>query len=207
LEKRPGGKPETGKYRETKGIEARRRGMKVLVGSRNPVKIEAVKEAFSFYFDGVEATGMSVDSKVSPQPFEDETFEGAKNRAAAIRWLAKKKGLDAQFFVGIEGGISKRDERWWAFGGMCIMDAAGRSSLGGSSSFELPSRVKGKIARGAELGDVMDELTGQENTKQKGGAIAFFSKGVVDRKNLYIQGLVMALVPFLNQALYFDGPA
>ena len=181
--------------------------MKVFVGSRNPVKIQAVREAFSHFFEGVKVTGLRVDSKVPSQPVEEETFEGAKNRAVALRRLAEEKGLDAQFYVGIEGGISKRDQRWFAFGGMCIMDADGRSSLGASSSFELPSGVISKIESGAELGDVVDEITGEENTKRKGGAIAFFSKGVVDRKNLYIQGLIMALVPFLNQTLYFDASA
>ena len=181
--------------------------MKVFVGSKNPVKIQAVREAFSHFFEGVEVTGLRVDSKVPSQPVEEETFEGAKNRAVALRRLAEEKGLDAQFYVGIEGGIMKKDQRWFAFGGLCIMDAGGRCSLGGSPAFELPPGVKRKIGQGAELGDVMDEMTGENNTKQKGGAIAYFSKGVVNRKALYVQGLVMALVPFLNQALYFDEPA
>jgi len=47
--------------------------MKVLVGSKNPVKIEATKEAFKKYFDDIE-----VDSKVSKQPIGIETFVGAK---------------------------------------------------------------------------------------------------------------------------------
>ena len=35
--------------------------MKVLVGSRNPVKVEAVREAFAKYFDPLEVIGLEVD--------------------------------------------------------------------------------------------------------------------------------------------------
>jgi len=36
--------------------------MKILVGSQNPVKLEATREAFSAYFDTVEVTGIGVSS-------------------------------------------------------------------------------------------------------------------------------------------------
>jgi len=55
--------------------------MKILVGSKNPVKIESVKEAFEKYYDEVEVTGFSVESNVPAQPYNDETFFGAENRA------------------------------------------------------------------------------------------------------------------------------
>ena len=41
--------------------------VKVLVGSRNPVKLEAAKKAFSIFFNEVEVAGIAVDSKVSSQ--------------------------------------------------------------------------------------------------------------------------------------------
>ncbi len=75
--------------------------MKVLVGSRNPVKLEAAKEAFSKYFDAVEVVGISVNSKVSNQPVEDETFAGARNRAFELKRINEARELKAEFFVGI----------------------------------------------------------------------------------------------------------
>jgi len=36
--------------------------MKILVGSRNPVRIGAVKGAFSKYFDEIGVVGITVDS-------------------------------------------------------------------------------------------------------------------------------------------------
>ena len=67
--------------------------MKILVGSQNPVKIEATKEAFSTYFGKVEVRGIKVDSKVSNQPTNDETFHGARNRAFGLKRINDKKIL------------------------------------------------------------------------------------------------------------------
>jgi non-canonical (house-cleaning) NTP pyrophosphatase len=52
--------------------------MKVLVGSKNPVKIEATKEAFEKYFYDIEVVGIEVYSKASKQQIGIETFIGAK---------------------------------------------------------------------------------------------------------------------------------
>ena len=52
--------------------------MLVLVASKNPVKIEATREAFSKYFENFEVMGIEVDSGVAKQPINEETFEGAK---------------------------------------------------------------------------------------------------------------------------------
>jgi len=43
--------------------------MKILVGSKNPTKLDAVKESFAMYYnDDLEVTGISVDSDISDQP-------------------------------------------------------------------------------------------------------------------------------------------
>lgn len=177
-------------------------GVKVLVGSRNPVKIEATREAFSKYCGNPEITGVEVDSRVPVQPVNEQIFEGAENRAKTLIVKNKVEKLSGEFFVGIEGGIIKLHSRWFSFGGMCIMDNKGRIGFGTSPLFELPLVIVEELLRGVELGDVMDHLQGECNTKQKHGAIGFFTKGVIDRKNFYMQGLVTALIPFVNRELF-----
>ena len=178
--------------------------MKILVGSQNPVKIEATKEAFLKYFKEVEVVGVEVDSKVSNQPIGEETFEGAKNRALELGKINKIKNLNAEFCVGIEGGIIKLYSKWFCFGGMCIINNREKVGFGTSSCFELPKKVVQEISNGVELGEVMDKIMGDHNTKQKGGAIGFFTKGIMGRKDFYIPGLVVALIPFMNEELYFE---
>lgn len=177
--------------------------MKILVGSKNPVKIDSVKEAFSKYFENIEVIGMKVDSKVSDQPINDETFEGAKNRALELKKINEKEKLEAEYFIGIEGGIIKSYSKWFAVGIMCIINKDGKMGFGASPHFELPEKIIKKLLEGIELGLVMDEITGEINIKQKGGAIGYFSKEVMKRKDLYVSGLITALIPFLNKELYF----
>jgi len=177
--------------------------MKILIGSENPVKIDAVKEAFSNYFNPTEVIGITVDSHVSDQPVNDETFEGAKNRALELRRINNENKWDATYFVGIEGGIIQLFSKWFAFGCMCIINKEGKIGFGTSPHFELPSKITKALLNGIELGDVMDEIMNDQNTKQKDGAIGFFTNGIMNRKNLYIQGLIVALIPFLNEKLFF----
>ena len=177
--------------------------MKVLVGSQNPVKIEAVKDAFSKYFGDVEVIGMKVPSNVPDQPFGEDTYKGAKNRALALKKLSEEQDIDADFFVGVEGGVIKLYGTWLQFGGMCIIDKKGRTSFGASPHYPLPDCVVEQLMKGIELGTVMDNLSKEHNTKQKGESIAYFTKNVMARKEFYMHGLVVALVPFLNEELYF----
>lgn len=178
--------------------------MKILVGSENPVKINSAKEAFEKFFNDVEVTGISVPSGVPDQPVNGETFQGAKNRALALAKLNEEQKLNASYFVGIEGGISNEYGMWFAFGGMCIIDSNGRGAYGTSPQFLLPQFMVDQLLEGKELGHIMDELQNESNTKQKGGAISFFTKGKMNRKELYTSGLITALIPFLNEELYFN---
>ena len=177
--------------------------MKILVGSKNPVKIDAVRDAFHKYFDEIEVIGYEVDSGVPHQPVNDETFAGAKNRAVELQKINSQNSLTADFFVGIEGGITKIFDRWFALGLMCIINKDGLVGFGTSPLFELPAFVINKLLNGTELGDIIDNLMSDDNTKQKGGAISYFTNGIMNRKELYTHGLIAALVPFNHQGLFF----
>ena len=177
--------------------------MKMLVGSKNPVKIDAVKEAFKKYFASVEVSGYNVDSGVGAMPVGQEVYDGAKNRAENLSEINKANGLNADFFVGIEGGIANIFEKWFTFGSICIIDKNGNIGYGTSPHFQLPPSIIKQLLQGIELGDVMDKLSNTHNSKQKFGAIGFFSNGIMNRKELYVYGLISAIVPFLRKDLYF----
>jgi inosine/xanthosine triphosphatase len=177
--------------------------IKILVGSKNPVKIEATRDAFSKYFPDVRVDGFDVKSRVSAQPFAEETFAGAENRALELQTIDQEQGLGSDFFVGIEGGVTRLYSKSFALGVSCVIDLQERSAYGVSPCFELPESISRQIDSGKELGQIMEELSGHENIRQKEGAIGFFTHGVMDRKTLYIQSLVVALVPLLNKDLYY----
>lgn len=58
---------------------------------------------------------------------------------------------------------------------------------------------------GVELGEVIDSLVGEQETKRKQRAAGYFTKGVIDRERIYTDGLIAALVPFLNEDLFVKG--
>ena len=179
--------------------------MKVLVGSRNPTKIGAAEDVFGQLFGSVEVIGIEVDPGVAGQPVGDETFVGAENRARALVRRNAEEELGARFCVGIEVGVVRLYGRWYAYGVVCIADARGRLGFGVTSHFELPGRIADALATGVELGDVIDALTGLEDTRHNGGAIGYLSHGRLDRRGLGGQGVFMALLPFLNEPLFFEG--
>ena len=51
--------------------------MKILIGTKNPGKIEGAKQAFEKYFENVEIEGIAVNSEVGDQPFNEEILQGA----------------------------------------------------------------------------------------------------------------------------------
>lgn len=172
---------------------------KVLIGSKNPVKIEATKEAFERFFDDVVVEGVSVESGVPGQPRNEETYEGSKNRALALKELHP----DASFYVGIEGGIEQTNNTWYSFASIHIIDNKGRMGYGKTTHFVLPQAMINRVIKGEELGTVMDEYLGKFNVKHGQGAAGTLTKGAITRKDFCVQGLTMALVPFLNEEMYF----
>ena len=173
--------------------------MKVAVGSTNPIKIQAVKEAFQEMFGKGDVIGVKVKSDVSDQPFNDEVLKGAVNRAEKALKLT-----EAKFGVGIEGGVIQLGEKWYNLGFVTIIDTKGIRGTGTSGWFECPPKILEQLKRGKELGDVMDDLTGRKNMKTQNGAIGIFTKGKVPRKDLYKHGVFMALIPFLSTGVFQD---
>ncbi len=176
---------------------------KVLIGSENRVKIESTRQSFSRFFSPLEIYGLSVDSGVSAQPFNQDTFVGAQNRAEHAKRINDEQHLNANFFVGIEGGVLELHNRWFQFTVIHILDQQHRESFSTSGLYELPDWIVEKLLAGIELGHIIDELTEDFNTKEKQSASGFFTKGAIDRLQNYTQAVTFALIPFLQDSLYF----
>ncbi|MEM1984631.1 MAG: inosine/xanthosine triphosphatase, partial [Candidatus Korarchaeum sp.] len=160
-------------------------------GSTNPVKVEAVRRAFSRFWE-VEVRGVKVDSEVPAEPFGAAAMEGARNRARkALRTL------NADFGVGIEGGIFYLFGNYYCAGFVWVERSDGAQSTGTSGWFECPRSFLPELLTGTELGDLMAKLSGKDDIKREEGAIGFFTRGTVNRVDLYTHGVLMALVKFV----------
>lgn len=176
---------------------------KVVVASGNPVKIQATLNAFSRMFapDPFEVEGEKVGSGVAAQPMSDvETLQGAEQRALA----AERRQAQADFWVGIEGGVEESAGELLAFAWV-VVRSAGFSARGRSGSFVLPAAVSDLVRSGKELGEADDIVFGRRNSKQKEGALGLLTGKVIDRRELYEHAILLALVPFKSSELYSVG--
>jgi inosine/xanthosine triphosphatase len=166
--------------------------MKVAIGSGNPVKIAAVKLAFRKVFPkgNFAFIPIEVPSGVPAQPFGSQTIRGAANRAERAR-----KKADADYGVGIEGGIRKVGrKRHFLEAWSVIVDRDGRKTLGAATMSQISGGVLGKIIKeGKELGKATDEVFGTKDVGRKEGFVGVMTNGVVTRKDALAYAVTMAL--------------
>lgn len=173
---------------------------RVIIASKNPVKIQAVSNGFEQMFPNqkFEFIGLSVDSGVSDQPMSnEETLRGAKNRAEN----ASGSSQNSDFYVGIEGGIEQVEGGMQAFAWVVVKSSGiyGKSRTG---TFLLPKPVVDLIREGKELGEADDIVFDRTNSKQKSGAVGILTGDVIDRTAYYTQAVILSLIPFRNEGLY-----
>lgn len=174
---------------------------RVIVASRNPVKINAVKLGFTKMFPqkSIECIGKNVPTGVDEQPKSNkETFQGAMNRARN----ARHEFPEADYWVGVEGGISvDEDEQMSAFAWVIVLseDKIGKGKTG---AFYLPKPIASLIKEGKELGEADDIIFGKTNSKQKQGAVGLLTGEVINRASYYTEAVILALIPFKNPQLY-----
>ena len=172
--------------------------MKVVVASGNPVKVSATREAFEALYPRatLQVVPTPAASDVSDQPTsDDETRQGAANRAAN----SSRAEPDADFWVGLEGGIEAIDGQLMAFAWMCVMGSNGQTSQARSASLPLPPDVKTLVDEGLELGEANDRVFSTLNSKQGGGAFGLLTDGRLTREGVYAQTVMLALMPFTNR--------
>lgn len=59
-------------------------------------------------YENVEVVGVSVNSGVSDEPVNDEIYQGASNRVNNLIKYAEDNNVGADFFIGVESGITNK---------------------------------------------------------------------------------------------------
>lgn len=153
--------------------------MKIVIGSKNPAKIAAVKNSFSH--QAAKFCSLDIPSGVSEQPFSDEeTIKGAINRAEGA--LLEGNG---DIGIGLEGGVQETSYgllicNWGA------LAAPGKEPIiAGGARILLPEEVVGRLRAGKELGPVMEEYAKKKNVSKQEGAVGVFTDGRVNRTEMF----------------------
>lgn len=173
---------------------------RIIVASTNPVKIQAALGGFLRMFpdEMFEISGVNVDSGVSDQPFGNlETLMGARMRAENARTSAP----EADYWVGIEGGVEEDNGELAAFAWIVVLSSS-LCGKGRTGTFFLPHAVAKLVRQGKELGDADDIVFGKKNSKQQNGALGLLTNNILNRTILYEFAVMLALIPFKNPDLY-----
>jgi inosine/xanthosine triphosphatase len=168
--------------------------MRVAIGSVNPVKIISVQSACSQLWpeEKWRFEPIAAPSGVSAQPLSDEEARtGARARAAYAQGC-----LDADFGVGIEGGLQKVDGYWFNLAWIVVVDRFGSEGVSSTTSVAVPDGLLPLIEAGHELRDACEILWGLSRTGYQGGLIGLLTDETLDRTGVYIDAVVAALTRF-----------
>jgi len=148
-----------------------------------------------------------VETNVPAMPLNDwELMQGARERALAVRDQLRAQRLDADIYVGLEGGfhsISIEGE-WHTFlKGWAYATDGTNGTFGGTPSISVPASLAKKVIEGrSELGLVIDSVTGIQDVRSRQGAWGILSRDLVTRSMSFEVALIAAFAPFYNQKMY-----
>lgn len=149
----------------------------------------------------------AVSTNVPAMPLTDwQLMQGARERALAVRDVLRARRLEAEIYVGLEGGfhsISIEGE-WHTFlRGWAYATDGKRGAFGASPSITVPDALAKKVIEGRrELGLVIDEVSGQRDIRSREGAWGVLSRDLVTRSLSFELALIAAFAPFYNAKLY-----
>jgi inosine/xanthosine triphosphatase len=184
--------------------------MIIKVGTRNKVKVQAVREIAAEYALGHSATviGIDVPSTVPDQPKSlMVTSTGAVCRAKNAFGV----GDDCDLAIGIESGLMKAPYTRSGFVNFTVVAIYDGENIcvGHSTGFEVPPVMLKALEEGEEIDKIVYDLGISDVPnigKVQGGFLGILTKNRVSRQEYTKQALRMAMIPLENKEL-FSKPA
>lgn len=185
----------------------------IALGSDRAAKIMAVRASVARVAEidpdwaQVNVVARRVETSAPAMPLTDwQLMEGARERALAARDSLRSRRLEADIYVGLEGGfhsISIAGE-WHTFlRGWAYATDGERSAFGAAPSISVPEEIVKSVVQGRrELGTVIDEVTGGRDIRSKQGAWGVLSRDLITRSMSFELALIAAFAPFYNPKFY-----
>jgi len=148
-----------------------------------------------------------VESNVPSMPLTDwQLMQGAQERAFAVRESLQSRRLEADIYVGLEGGFHSVSigGEWHTFlRGWAYATNGERGAFGAAPSISVPPAIVKQVVEGRrELGVVIDAVTGGRDIRSKQGAWGVLSRDLVTRSMSFELALIAAFAPFYNGKFY-----
>jgi inosine/xanthosine triphosphatase len=189
--------------------------MRIAIGSTRKPKVDAVKSAMARIVERLSLPSRhiaflprEVESGIASTPMSlAEMMAGAYNRAENLKLQLTEEGETADYYFGMEGGLfrTKFDDgaedfylQSWVYA-----TNGGEGFFGSSPAIQIPRKVTGEFqGRDFELADIMDRLGKVTNNRDKGGAFALLTKGLLTRQAIFEAAVLAAMAPFYNPEIY-----
>ena len=185
----------------------------IALGSDRAAKIMAVRASVARIatvdpsWANANVVARRVETSVPAMPLTDwQLMQGARERALGARESLRSRRLEADIYVGLEGGfhsISIEGE-WHTFlRGWAYATDGHQGVFGAAPSISVPPNIVKRVVEGRrELGTVIDDVTGERDVRSKQGAWGVLSRDLVTRSLSFELALVAAFAPFYNPKLY-----
>jgi inosine/xanthosine triphosphatase len=169
--------------------------MKIIIGSTNQIKVDAVKEILRDYphLKDAAISAVEVSSGVADQPKSlAETVRGAMNRA-------KGAFKDCDFSFGLESGLMAVPNTKSGFMDVCVCAIfdGNEYHLGLSSAWEAPKKVMHHMLKGGlDMNEAAFKAGLTKNLKvgSAEGLVGIMTKGRLTRKEYTKEAIRTALI-------------
>src|SRR6185369_2947208 len=186
---------------------------RIALGSDRAAKIMAVRAAVARVaeidsaWSDVNVVARKVVTDAPAMPLNDwQLMSGARQRALAVQEVLIGQKLEADLYVGLEGGFHsiQLEGEWHTFlRGWAFVTDGERGSFGMSPSIAVPESIVESVVKGKrELGEVIDEVAGMRDVRSRQGAWGVLSRDLLTRSMSFEAALIAAFAPFYNVELY-----
>lgn len=173
--------------------------MKILLGSKNPAKLNALQIALEkLSLNEYEIIPCDVLSNTNSKPIGFEIIRGAENRNIHLKEYAIKNKIEYEYLCSIEGGFSLDENGLPFVVTYCIIeDKKGKKSTGKSLGIRLTKTMFEYLKSGGSLNKIIEEILKSKNNKQSLGIIGYLTKGLYNRETVDSEAVISSLIPFV----------
>ncbi|HMS23180.1 MAG TPA: inosine/xanthosine triphosphatase [Candidatus Saccharibacteria bacterium] len=167
----------------------------IAVGTLREVKLEAVRQAAeSIFTRETSIIGVQVESGINDQPMsQEEMLLGATNRAD----ISLARCLDAQYGVGLEGGLSNLGGHTMDSGIVVVKNRDGLEGVVETLRMQIGHKVLDLINEGLELSDAVTQLTVHDVSSNR-DAFSALSDGRISALAAYRDATICAFQTFTH---------
>ncbi|HKE58750.1 MAG TPA: DUF84 family protein [Pyrinomonadaceae bacterium] len=185
----------------------------IALGSDRAAKIMAVRASVARIasvdptWTDANVVARTVTTTVPDMPLTDwQLMQGARERALAVKDVLAQRRLEADIYVGLEGGFHSvsMDGEWHTFlRGWAYATNGETGAFGAAPSITVPRNVVKSVIEGRrELGLVIDDVARARDVRSRQGAWGVFSRNLITRSMSFEIALIAAFAPFYNGEFY-----